>query len=381
MCMVSTNCLSSLSECLNALPLHMTQELPQRGDHVTIVCAAADEQEALRFVDDLGAKPVALCLFDADESHNKNGPYGIGRVGFDNLNMFPEATILLYSPEYFSVPVKKSNGFFAAKTLLRHVGHFTLAPALKHDTWHTRRFPDMYSEHGRQLEDIFTKLKDDSSRIAFAQAVKMLLTGNPGYCRPAPYAQYFHPDVCVRGGDTVVDGGTHSLAECKLFAEATGTDGQVLCFEPEPSLYQRLAKEAADLPSSTYHIRPFHCGLGASSFSCYIVSEDAGSWMTNKPRAGASKVMMRDLDSLLIENGIKRVDVIKLDVEGCECDVLRGAAECIRRDKPRLMISGYHRKDDLITIPALLHSIEPAYTLCFACHECFVGEFLYYAQV
>lgn len=44
------------------------------------------------------------------------------------------------------------------------------------------------------------------------------------------------------------------------------------------------------------------------------------------------------LDSFIAQKNIKSVDVIKIDVEGAELKVLKGALECLKDFKPRLLI-------------------------------------------
>ena len=49
-------------------------------------------------------------------------------------------------------------------------------------------------------------------------------------------------------------------------------------------------------------------------------------------------VPARPLDSILKESGVNRVDVIKIDVEGAELLVLKGAQETLARYHPTLLI-------------------------------------------
>jgi hypothetical protein len=55
--------------------------------------------------------------------------------------------------------------------------------------------------------------------------------------------------------------------------------------------------------------------------------------------------------------------LIKMDIEGAELAALRGAEQTIRRDKPILAISGYHRADDMITLPQYIRQLAPEYNL------------------
>lgn len=57
----------------------------------------------------------------------------------------------------------------------------------------------------------------------------------------------------------------------------------------------------------------------------------------------------------------KKVGLIKMDVEGAEYSVIKGALETIRRDKPVLLISIYHTGKDFFEIAPLLKQNVPDY--------------------
>ena len=52
----------------------------------------------------------------------------------------------------------------------------------------------------------------------------------------------------------------------------------------------------------------------------------------------AIKVSQRTLDTILAAENVARVDLIKLDCEGAELLVLRGAPNCVRRFKPIIVM-------------------------------------------
>lgn len=73
------------------------------------------------------------------------------------------------------------------------------------------------------------------------------------------------------------------------------------------------------------------------------------------------KVETLSIDDLVKLKNISRVDFIKMDIEGAEIPTLKGAAETIKKFKPKLAISAYHKSDDLVTIPKLIQSIRNDY--------------------
>jgi len=65
------------------------------------------------------------------------------------------------------------------------------------------------------------------------------------------------------------------------------------------------------------------------------------------------------LDSFIEKEKLNKVDFIKLDVEGAELEVLKGAMETIKRFRPKMAISVYHKPDDIITILKFISEILP----------------------
>ncbi len=59
----------------------------------------------------------------------------------------------------------------------------------------------------------------------------------------------------------------------------------------------------------------------------------------------------------------EKVSLIKLDVEGAERQVLAGAAETIKRDRPVLAICAYHLQDDLLVLSDFIRSLDCSYQL------------------
>lgn len=76
------------------------------------------------------------------------------------------------------------------------------------------------------------------------------------------------------------------------------------------------------------------------------------------------------LDSYVEAEGIARVDLIKLDIEGAELAALTGAAGVIRRDNPCLQICLYHKDPDLWEIPQYIKGLVPEYRMFVGHHSC-----------
>lgn len=67
------------------------------------------------------------------------------------------------------------------------------------------------------------------------------------------------------------------------------------------------------------------------------------------------------IDSFVRDMGINSICLLKLDIEGAEMEALKGASETIRKYKPQLAISIYHKKEHLFEVPELLRELHPGY--------------------
>ena len=82
------------------------------------------------------------------------------------------------------------------------------------------------------------------------------------------------------------------------------------------------------------------------------------------------------LDSFFYE---KKVDFIKMDIEGAELRALQGGIHTIRRDRPILAISLYHSPHDIAEIPVYLHNELTNYKFFVRHHSLIGSETVLYA--
>ena len=74
----------------------------------------------------------------------------------------------------------------------------------------------------------------------------------------------------------------------------------------------------------------------------------------------------------------KNITFLAADVEGSEIDMLKGAINTIKRCKPKMAISAYHKPDDLFKIINLIKSIVPEYEFSIRSHTTYFGDMVLY---
>lgn len=144
-------------------------------------------------------------------------------------------------------------------------------------------------------------------------------------------------------GGVVLDIGANIGCHTFAFAESVGPTGKVMAVEPQWALYAMLCGSA--VLGDHANVRAKWCAMGAERGSVRVPALDyrtpnnfGGLELGVKDvRTGASKgenVPRETLDSW----GLPRVDFVKIDVEGMELDVLRGARETITVCRPVLAV-------------------------------------------
>lgn len=86
------------------------------------------------------------------------------------------------------------------------------------------------------------------------------------------------------------------------------------------------------------------------------------------------------IDDFVSRNNIKKIDFIKMDIEGAETFALKGAIETIKKFKPKLAISVYHSLTDFFEIPELIDGLNLGYKFYLGHFTHMAGETVLYAK-
>ena len=149
----------------------------------------------------------------------------------------------------------------------------------------------------------------------------------------------------VKRGMTVLDIGAHIGYFALLMAHLVGPDGLVFAFEPNPSTYTQLKTNLAINPHlSDGRIKILQSALGedqgVQSFFCPISGYEGLAGLKDTKRAPinqVSKVEVDTLDNFAVTHNLKRIDFIKMDIEGAEYDVLKGSEKVLNELHPIIL--------------------------------------------
>ncbi len=147
----------------------------------------------------------------------------------------------------------------------------------------------------------------------------------------------------LRRGWTVVDVGANLGYFALLAAKQVGPEGKVIALEPFPDSYRLLTRNIEVNKLANVLALPLAAGERKEerAFYCYERANWNGFRIGDRPPIGQIRVTVRPLDDLLERE--PRVDLIRMDVEGAELEVLRGAAETLKKHRPVLAMEVHAR--------------------------------------
>jgi FkbM family methyltransferase len=170
-------------------------------------------------------------------------------------------------------------------------------------------------------------------------------------------------DYIPKKGDVVFDCGAYCGVSTYFFSKLVGKQGKVIAFEPDDFNYEVLKKNVR------YHklknVIPVKMGLWSASteleFTNTNVSNqqlqyrDANSFLVLPcvSANSAKRVKVLSLKDAYRKFKLKRLDFVKMDIEGSEIDTIRGSADFIKNNDIHFAIASYHRINGEMTYKKL----------------------------
>ena len=172
------------------------------------------------------------------------------------------------------------------------------------------------------------------------------------------YGEYSHLEVelfahFIRPGDVVIDVGANIGTHTLYFARATHPNGVVIAFEPQRIVFQTLCANMAI--NSVTNAYCYQQGLSDQPGLMHMPPID---YFTSNNFGGAPLVMFAGGEQVEVNRldrfNLPHCKLIKIDVEGMELQVLKGASGLIEKHRPVL----YVENDRAEKSDALLAYIE-----------------------
>lgn len=145
----------------------------------------------------------------------------------------------------------------------------------------------------------------------------------------------YDKDTPIEPGMTVVDAGGHIGAFALYAGRKVGPKGRVLVFEPSPDNLALLNQNLALNKLPQIELFPVALAEQTGEADLFLADPGTENPATNTLFASegrkSAKVPLAKLDDLAAKAGLNKIDLLKVDVEGAELRVLKGAQDVLAR--------------------------------------------------
>jgi len=222
-------------------------------------------------------------------------------------------------------------------------------------------FTDDYIRlHDIEFDKSYELLADEKSREAFIDVLNFKVSGKTDYlfsCQ-SEKSEVYENILKLENNENIVDLGAYDGDTIREFLSATnGKYESITAFEPDEKNFKKLERKTQHLE----RIERYNLGAG-----------DKKEALLFQKKAGRNSHIDKNgipvnFDS--VDNVVKHpVSLIKMDIEGAESAALDGAANTIKKYKPKLYVCAYHRNEDMFALPLKIHELCPDYRIYFRHH-------------
>jgi FkbM family methyltransferase len=175
--------------------------------------------------------------------------------------------------------------------------------------------------------------------------------------------RYFPGDVGFGFTDREVlaDIGALDGSEVLIFAEKMGRKFKgIHAFEPDKRNFRKLTRKI-NAYIAAHGAMDIYChNFGAYDRNDYLAFSGTDYVVTvgDERAADGQGLLMARIDDVMDE-----MTYLRLEAEGSEAAVLRGATGLIRRDKPKMCVSTYHRNEDFLVLPRMIRDFDRGYEI------------------
>ena len=223
---------------------------------------------------------------------------------------------------------------------------------------------DFFESHKEEIKRAYDLLADDTSRSIYVNVINYKLSGKMSYLFDAQTQK--SETYSLLSADRFIscaDLGAYNGDTLREIISVCPNIEKIYALEPDRRNYKKLF-EYCESYDGKAELFPINAAAWSEDTTLVFGNEgnrNSGIFAPTKT-AKTVEISARALDSVL---GGERVDYIKYDVEGAEREAIEGSAKAILAHHPALLVSAYHKSEDIFALPLQIHALCPKYKLYY----------------
>jgi FkbM family methyltransferase len=230
--------------------------------------------------------------------------------------------------------------------------------------------PEYIETHYEKIEKVRKLLADEKSHEVFDGWLEYRLSGKIDILdKIATPREEMLSLLKFKENEVFIDAGAFKGDTAEEFLNATGGKfTKITAIEPDAKNYMALRRKFYAYGSGIF------APLNAVAWS----EDEPVEFTVKSGKAGGVGVKggrVKQIQGVKIDTLCDKeaATYIKIDVEGAEAEVLKGAKSTITKHRPKMLVSLYHRNEDLFELPLMLHSFYPKYKFYLRKTRCLPG--------
>ena len=243
--------------------------------------------------------------------------------------------------------------------------HIVLAPDVPVIDFDGEVFDFDYIEKNEdRLMSVYSMLYDEKSKQTFSDIINYKISGKIEYLDncTTEKAEVYENIIKPSSDEIYVDLGAYRGDTVEEFLSFTdGKYKKIYALEPDGRSYKKLLLSV----EGKENISAINAAAWKEDTTLFF-SAKAGR--QSSVSQNGKETEARSVDSILSGESCT---IIKMDVEGAEKEAIEGSLSTIKNYKPKLMVSLYHRNEDIFAIPLQIKNINPDYKF-FLRHQLYI---------
>ncbi len=219
---------------------------------------------------------------------------------------------------------------------------------------------EFFDLHESELYKARSLLSDEISVQVFDNIIRFKLTGKPCYLRATSFDEN-DVDNTLKLNDykSYADLGAYNGDTIKKYVKLCPQIDTIYAFEPDTRNFKKLSKCCEELTDKNI----FLYNNAVCECDKTIVFSSSGNRNSSGASSGSFQHKTVEIQGKALDSVTANVDFIKYDVEGLEYDALLGSKQIISRCQPDLLVSMYHKSEDMYKLPILVNELNHTYKL------------------
>ena len=219
---------------------------------------------------------------------------------------------------------------------------------------------EFFDSHLNEIFNARNCFEDETSRQVYDNVIRYKLSGRLSYLRETAFSENECDSILnLEKYKSYLDLGAYNGDTIQKYKVLCKNLKKICAFEPDKRNFRKLSAYCEQI--NDIEINALNCAV--YSFDTVLSFASSGNRNSTAVANGSFEHKTIEVEAKAPDSVLNTVDFIKYDVEGLEYQALLGSKNLIKNSQPDLLVSMYHKSEDVFKLPLLIKELNPNYSL------------------